>query len=198
MALAPEQSRSSTRPPPTSRPGGGPPHREQCPGLCVPLREHYEALRAGDRHLADERDRRYAEVKAAEEKAIRVKEKADETALTLARDAASYREERDNRLREQIESERGLYATRTDLTAVADKHTSDVSTMMERFSSDIATLSDRFDAAHKPVVEFMAAQLARTGTITETRSEYRLNINTVLQALAVIVAGALVYAAFHK
>ena len=70
--------------------------------------------------------------------------------------------------------------------------------MMERFSSDIATLSDRFDAAHKPVVEFMAAQLARTGTITETRSEYRLNINTVLQALAVIVAGALVYAAFHK
>ena len=130
-------------------------------GDCVPLREHLEALRAAD-------DRRYAEVAAERQKAADVRERADEKALSLAREAQQYRDEQANRLREQIQSERGLYATQADLRA----------------------LSDRFDVAHKPVVEFMAAQAGRADRETTTR----LNVNTVVQVLALLaVAAALIW-----
>jgi hypothetical protein len=134
----------------------------------VPLREHLEALRAAD-------DRRYAEVALEREKAQRIKEKADEIALRLARDAQLYRDEQANNLRNQIEAERGNYATKADVQA----------------------LSDKFDAAQKPVIEFMAAQLARTGTIAESRSETRLNANLLIAVIGLLISAAIVFAAFH-
>lgn len=89
---------------------------------------HNEALRLADdkRRSADERydnerDRRYAEVKAAEEKALKIKEESDRTALGLQRENQQYKDEKANQLREQINNERGLYATKNDVIAAVDK-----------------------------------------------------------------------------
>jgi hypothetical protein len=76
----------------------------------VTLREHLEALRQAD-------DRRYAEVNVEKEKALKIKETADLAALQLAREIQTYKDEKANELREQINSERGLYATKDDLAA---------------------------------------------------------------------------------
>jgi len=76
----------------------------------VTLREHLEAMRQAD-------DRRYAEVNVEKEKALKIKETADLAALQLAREIQTYKDEKANELREQINSERGLYATKDDLAA---------------------------------------------------------------------------------
>jgi hypothetical protein len=62
-----------------------------------------------------ERDRRYTEVGIEKEKALGIKEKADLAALQLARDIQTYKDEKANELREQINSERGLYVTKEEL-----------------------------------------------------------------------------------
>jgi hypothetical protein len=74
----------------------------------VSIREHIEALLASN-------DRRYAEVNIEREKALKIKETADHAALQLAREIQTYKDEKANLLREQINSERGLYATNKDL-----------------------------------------------------------------------------------
>jgi hypothetical protein len=81
----------------------------------VSLREHLEALRQADLDFAEERDRRYAEVNIEREKALKIKETADLAALQLAREIQTYKDEKANELREQINSERGLYATNKDI-----------------------------------------------------------------------------------
>lgn len=82
---------------------------------------HNEAMRAAEEKFHQERDRRYAEVKSAEEKALRVKEQADRDALGLAREIQTYKDEKANQLREQINGERGLYVTKAELAGTADK-----------------------------------------------------------------------------
>jgi vacuolar-type H+-ATPase subunit H len=82
---------------------------------------HNEAMRVAEEKFQQERDRRYAEVKSAEEKALRVKEQADRDALGLAREIQTYKDEKANQLREQISSERGLYASKGDLNAAIEK-----------------------------------------------------------------------------
>ncbi len=82
---------------------------------------HNEALRKSEDKFQAERDRRYAEVTAEREKALKIKETADLAALQLARDIQTYKDEKANELREQISSERGLYASKDDLAAAADK-----------------------------------------------------------------------------
>ena len=64
-----------------------------------------------ERRWLQERDRRYTEVKLAEEKALRVKEEADREALELARQIQTYKDQQANELREQINRERNLYAS---------------------------------------------------------------------------------------
>jgi hypothetical protein len=71
--------------------------------------------------LDAERDRRYAEVNTEKEKALKIKEEADKAALGLAREIQTYKDEKANELREQINSERGLYATKGDLQAAVEK-----------------------------------------------------------------------------
>jgi len=83
--------------------------------LTVPLKEHFEALLHAERRFMEERDRRYSEVNIEREKALKIKEVADLKALDLARDIQVYKDEKANQLREQINSERGLYATNKDL-----------------------------------------------------------------------------------
>lgn len=88
------------------------------PGESVPLKEHLAALRDADIRLNEERDRRYAEVNIEREKALKIKETADLAALGLAREIQNYKDEKANELREQISSERGLYATNKDIEPI--------------------------------------------------------------------------------
>lgn len=78
---------------------------------------HNEALRSAEYRFQEERDRRYMEVNIEKEKALKIKETADLAALQLARDIQIYKDEKANELREQISSERGLYASKDDLQA---------------------------------------------------------------------------------
>lgn len=72
----------------------------------IPLREHLEAMRASDRELMEERDRRYAEVNVEREKALKIKETADLAALQLARESQTLKDENTEKMRNQIESDR--------------------------------------------------------------------------------------------
>ncbi len=88
------------------------------PGETVPLSVHLAALRQCDQDFADERDRRYSEVNSEREKALKIKETADLAALELAREIQTYKDEKANELREQINSERGLYVTNKDFEPI--------------------------------------------------------------------------------
>lgn len=109
-------------------------------GPFVPIREHLEAIRALDHQLAEERDRRYAEVALEREKALKIKETADRAALQLAREIQTYKDEKANELRSQIERERGDYPTRSELAAAVDK----------------------FEALVKPISAYVSAQTGRS------------------------------------
>jgi hypothetical protein len=79
------------------------------------LRVYHEALRAAEEKFQVERDRRYKEVKEEQEKALKIKETADLAALGLAREIQTYKDEKANELREQINKERNLYVTQDAL-----------------------------------------------------------------------------------
>ena len=85
------------------------------------LSVHMEELRESDKRFNEERDRRYSEVANEREKALKIKETADRDALGLAREIQTYKDEKANELREQINSERGNYASKSDLTALSEK-----------------------------------------------------------------------------
>ena len=127
---------------------------------CVSLRKHLTAIREADRRFSGERDRRYAEVNIEREKALKIKETADLAALQLAREIQEYKDAKANELREQISSERGLYSTKEELAALAEK----------------------FELAFKPVIEFMASY--RGGT--DVKTERRLDVSQVIAVIAVL------------
>jgi hypothetical protein len=77
--------------------------------------KYADALARAHEQLLEERDRRYAEVNIEREKALKIKETADLAALQLAREIQSYKDEKANELRAQIDSERGIYATNKDI-----------------------------------------------------------------------------------
>lgn len=87
----------------------------------IPAREHLEALMAAEVRFQEERDRRYAEVATEREKALKIKETADLAALSLAREIQTYKDEKANELRSQIERERGTYCTQGDLKGAVEK-----------------------------------------------------------------------------
>ena len=97
---------------------------------------HTEAMRELQDRIDAERDRRYAEVASEKEKALKIKEEADKAALALAREIQTYKDEKANELREQINSERGLYATKGDLVAVAEKVEATLRPIQEYVASD--------------------------------------------------------------
>ena len=106
----------------------------------VPLYAHLQALQEERDKFMAERDRRYAEVSVEREKALKIKEVADLAALQLAREIQTYKDEKANELRSQIERERGNYASRSDLKA----------------------LESKIEATVKPLAEFVAR--SRGGT----------------------------------
>jgi hypothetical protein len=139
----------------------------------IHLREHVAALRQADQRFAEERDRRYTETNIEREKALKIKEQADRDALALARADQTYKDERANNLRTQLERERGDYATKDDLAALADK----------------------IETTMRPVLQYMAStsgsRLGSSEARTEVRAERnegRLNINTGLAVLGAAIA----------
>jgi len=130
------------------------------------LKYHTDRMRDAEDRFQNERDRRYAEVKSAEEKALKVKEQADRDALGLAREIQTYKDEKANELRSQIERERGNYATRSDLKAVVEK----------------------FEAALEPVSKYVTGQQGRAQGIGTSAI-------TIDRLLSLAIAVAVLYLA---
>lgn len=118
-------------------------------------------LRAADLRFHEERDRRYSEVALEREKALKIKEEADKAALGLAREIQTYKDEKANELREQISSERGLYASKGDLLSATEK----------------------IEATIKPLADYITAQQGRSQGIGVSASS--------LYFVAVVVIAAL-------
>jgi len=109
---------------------------------------HNEALRAAELRFGEERDRRYTERDILRERALQIKETADLAALGLAREIQTYKDEKANELRTQIERERGSYATKGDLMAATEK----------------------IEETIKPLAQFVAAQHGRAAGGLESRA----------------------------
>ena len=96
-----------------------------------------------DRRYA-ESDRRYAETNLEQEKALKIEKQASRDALELDRTIRDYKDRSMNELREQINSERLLYATKDDVKSVVKE----------------------LEATLNPVVAYVAAQQGRSGGLT--------------------------------
>ena len=97
---------------------------------------YVEAMQQASREFAEERDRRYAEVNVEKEKALKIKETADLAALQLAREIQTYKDEKANNLRSQIESERGTYPTKGEMLSAIEKIEATVKPLLEYVASD--------------------------------------------------------------
>src|SRR5665647_2446191 len=81
---------------------------------------HNEAMRVSEQRFQDERDKRYAEGNELRAMALKIKETADANALELASESQTYKEARNDAMREQSLKETGVYATRDDLSEVVN------------------------------------------------------------------------------
>ncbi len=129
---------------------------------------HNEALRLAEDKFQTERDRRYTEVNIEKEKALKIKETADLAALSLARDIQIYKDEKANELREQINSERGLYASKTDVIAATEK----------------------LEAIIKPLTEYMSQQrgIVHGSDITMGKIYMALTLTVAFLGVVVLLA----------
>ena len=93
--------------------------------------------------------------------------------MMLAREIQTYKDEKANELRSQIERERGNYATRADLTNMAE----------------------RFEAMLKPVSDYVAVAQGRQGGHADSTRNLVTVIGLVLTAITVVVG---VYLATHR
>lgn len=135
------------------------------------LKVHLDALRAADNRFREERDRRYTEVAQEREKALKIKETADLAALQLAREIQTYKDEKANELREQINRERGLYATKEDVTATVEK----------------------FEAVIKPISDYVSTQQGRREGIGVSTGVL-VTIVTVAGGLVLVVIAVMTFA----
>lgn len=124
------------------------------------LAAHYEALREADARFDQERDRRYFEVARERERALTIETEARNEALRLARDIQTYKDEKANELRSQIESERGIYATKDDLAVAADKMIATIKPAL-----DYATSQQGSSAGVQKLTTNMFALLGAVATI---------------------------------
>lgn len=108
------------------------------------------------KEVSEERDRRYSEVFLEREKAQKIKETADLAALKLAREIQTYKDEKANDLRSQIERERGEYVTRSDQASMVDK-----------FESLILSANDKSDNRS---AQYDARITALVGSISQIAS----------------------------
>jgi hypothetical protein len=132
---------------------------------------HNEAMRVVENNFMTERDRRYAEVNVEKEKALKIKETADLTALELARESQVYKDERNDAMREQSLKDNGIYATRDDLAEVVKG--------MEK--------------ALKPLVDYVSGQQGSVKGSQITKSGIIAAISVTGAVLAILVILANVF-----
>ncbi len=137
---------------------------------------HNEAIRLAQEKFENERDRRYTEVATEREKALKIKETADLAALGLAREIQTYKDEKANELREQINSERGNYLTRSE------------------YNAQHQALEDKLDAALKPLNDFMVASRGRDAGVGISATVAASLVGTLLVIIGLIIT---VYLATH-
>lgn len=118
-----------------------------------------ERLQQAEEKFREERDRRYTEVNIEREKALKIKETADLAALDLAREIQTYKDEKANQLREQINSERGLYATKEDLGNLGKEIAATVRPLTE-FVSARSGGSKALDAAYGWIIAAAGVSIA--------------------------------------
>jgi hypothetical protein len=123
----------------------GEPEKDIDASTVEAMREHDAAVEVWRFRWAEERDRRYKEVNEEREKALKIKDTADRDALSLDRQIRDYKDEKANELREQINRERLLYATKDDVKSVGEK----------------------MEAAIKPLSEYVTGQQGRSGGLNQ-------------------------------
>ena len=101
----------------------------------VSFKKYYADMRKADDKFQQERDRRYTEVKNAEEKALKIKEDADKVARELASQNQKDKDEQHN----------GLLKQHADFVAKAATQ------------NDLKALEDKFATALKPVSDYMTS-----------------------------------------
>lgn len=119
----------------------------------------YEAQLAADAALAAERDRRYTEVAAEREKALKIKELADAEALRLAREATADREEAHNGLLGQLRDERAEYPSREEIASIVAKLEAQIVPLANYVTSQTATTTatQRREDTVRPWMLWLAA-----------------------------------------
>ena len=132
--------------------------------------ERDRLIREADARFDAERDRRYTEVGIEREKALAIKERADETARVLVAENQAYRDEKANELREQISSERGRYLTREEYVAAQN------------------ALIDKVETGLKPLNEYVNAQQGGPRAITTAMLFGAVGLVASLIVAAVLVA----------
>jgi hypothetical protein len=126
--------------------------------------KHNESMRNMEEKLQIERDRRYAEVNVEKEKALKIKETADLTALELARESQVYKDERNDSRNEQTMKLTGIYATRDDIAMVLAK----------------------MDEALKPLIKFVNSQEGSSVGVAESSNKFRVNTTTIVSVIGII------------
>jgi hypothetical protein len=139
--------------------------RAQQEWTVATLKAYTEAKERWEARFEHERDRRYAEVALEREKALKIKEEADKAALGLAREIQTYKDEKANDLRSQIERERGDYPTRPELTAAVEK----------------------IEQAIKPLAAFTSSEQGRSAGTTSTQT-FVLGLLITLATIAAAVS----------
>lgn len=158
------------------------------------LREHLQVMHQAEDKFDQERDRRYTEVNLEKEKALRIKETADLSALKLAREIQNYKDEKANELRSQIESERGSYATQIELSSSMEKlqaelhgNMENLTVRMESQTRSTAELAQNIIALRSSLQGQGAGQSEQYDSIQRTR-----NLILTLAAVAAVVVSLFV------
>lgn len=111
------------------------------------LKEFIDAQHAADERLRLEMDRRWTNDAELRANALKIKEVADEKALSLAKEGQLYKDRQADQLRDETLGKSGIYATNVS-----------VATAIRELESNIF-------AAIKPLADFVAAQKgAKTAT----------------------------------
>ena len=111
------------------------------------LKIHTEELRRAQEKFEAERDLRYAQLAREREKHDAMRRDYELRALELARQIQTYKDEKANELRSQIESERGLYTTQAQ-----------TSSSISGVYAEIRSGLDKMHETMKPLIAYYNAQ----------------------------------------
>lgn len=115
---------------------------------------HNELMRTANEKFQEERDKRYAEGNELRAMALKIKETADAKALELASESQTYKEARNDAMREQNLKETGIFATRDDLADVFSKS-----------EKALTTVVNEMKVALKPMIDHIASEKGSQLTI---------------------------------